>query len=49
MINFDMFLASLPIMLKGMAGVFIVTAIIIVITLIIAHTKTNDEGEEEQD
>ncbi len=35
--NIDLFLLSLPIMLKGMAGIFTVTGIIIAATLLISR------------
>ena len=46
-IDVDLFLKTLPVMLKGMLGIFAVTVIIIVamvlLTLLTAHKKKNDE------
>lgn len=35
MLNFDAFLQTLPVMAKGMAGIFIVTAVIILSILLL--------------
>lgn len=43
-INFDAFLQSLPIMAKGMMGIFIVTAVIIASMLLLnMRSKKHDE------
>ena len=46
-INFDAFLSTLPIMAKGMAGIFIVTAVIILVVLLGALTKPKNGGDKE--
>lgn len=39
-LNFDAFLQTLPIMGKGMAGIFIVTIIIILVMIILQKVTT---------
>ena len=47
-INFDAFLSTLPIMAKGMAGIFIVTIVIILsVVLLGALTKPKNGGDKE--
>ena len=47
-INFDAFLSTLPIMAKGMARIFIVTAVIILaVVLLGALTKPKNGGDKE--
>ena len=41
--NIEAFLDSLPIMAKGMAGIFIVTAIIILATVLLNRITKNKE------
>lgn len=45
--NFELFLQTLPIMAKGMAGIFIVTGVIILITVLLnkltSKMKSGDE------
>ena len=45
--NVDLFLATLPIMAKGMAGIFIVTLVIIGVIALMNHfTSTKDKKEQ---
>lgn len=46
--NFDLFLKTLPVMLKSMLGIFIVTAIII-LTIVILNKSTSRTKEEDSD
>ena len=47
-INFDAFLKTLPIMAKGMAGIFIVTAVIILaVVLLGVLTKPKNGGDKQ--
>jgi len=47
-INFDAFLKTLPIMAKGMAGIFIVTAVIIfAVVLLGVLTKPKNGGDKQ--
>lgn len=41
--NVDLFLDTLPIMLKGMLGIFAVTALIILVIVILNHIKAKPE------
>ena len=45
MLNTEQFLSTLPIMLKGLFGIFLVTAIIIV-CIILMNKLTGDKGEK---
>ncbi len=45
-INVDGFLDTLPIMAKGMAGIFIVTAVI-VLTIVILNKSSASKNSEE--
>ncbi len=49
-LDFEAFLSTLPIMLKGMAGIFLVTAVIIVIMYLLNHfagSNGNDNQKQE--
>lgn len=46
-INVDRFLDTLPIMAKGMAGIFIVTAVI-VLTIVILNKSTTPKKKNEE-
>ena len=45
--NFELFLTTLPIMLKGMLGIFIVTSIII-LAMLLLNKFTNSTGSKEE-
>lgn len=43
-VHFDAFLDTLPVMLKGMVGIFIATAVMVAVMYLLARfTKTNKE------
>ena len=46
-INFEGFLDTLPIMAKGMAGIFIVTAVIVLTILILNKITSKKDNTEE--
>jgi len=46
MMNYELFLETLPIMAKGMLGIFIVTGVI-VISMILLNKIPSKKGEEE--
>lgn len=45
-INVDGFFDTLPIMAKGMAGIFIVTAVIVLTIVILNKTTASKKNEE---
>ncbi len=46
MFNLQFFLAALPIMLKGMVGIFIVTAIIILCVMALNYCTTKKDSKK---
>lgn len=45
-LHIEEFLNTLPIMLKGMAGIFVVTAIIVIVITLLIKISENQNGQK---